>query len=282
MDALRAIGFGEQEAKVYLTLLRRGDLTGYELAAAAGVPRPNVYTVLQRLEERGAVLRHEGPRGTHWAATPPGELLARAQSSYVRAIEAAREALAGVEVAALPDKPWTLHGRPAALAHAEALLIGAQKELLIALWPAEAAALAPEIAATEERGLAITTLCLSQCAQPCGGCRGRLYRYPVAPAERHRWLVVVADGAEALVADLPGGDEGLAIRSRQQVLVALATWYLRHSIAVAAIVRDLGPAGCERLSPEARAALIAAGSAVEGDGGWWSQMWDLVKPAAPA
>lgn len=284
MDALRGVGFGEQEAKVYLALLRRGELTGYELAAAAALPRANVYPVLQKLEERGAVRRHVDARGARWAATPPAEVLERTEAAYRGAIKTARQALDRLEVAVPPAQLWSVHGRAAVLAQAGGLVAGARRELLVAIWPAEAAALARDLQAADERGVAITTICLTHCAEPCGGCRGRLYRYPVAPADRQRWLVVVADRAEVLAAELPGDDSAVAVRTRQRLLVELATWYLRHSIAVAALVRDLGPERWRELRPETRQALADAGAdpTVAAAGGWWSEMWQLLQSAGPA
>ena len=60
---LERLGFTEYEARAYLTLLGRNPLTGYELAKLSGIPRPNVYPVLDRpgagpawLEEIGRIL----------------------------------------------------------------------------------------------------------------------------------------------------------------------------------------------------------------------------------
>src|SRR3954447_12862902 len=58
---LQQLGFGGYEARAYIALLQRNPLNGDELAKASGVPRSNVYTVLQKLEERGAVARLEMP-----------------------------------------------------------------------------------------------------------------------------------------------------------------------------------------------------------------------------
>lgn len=54
---LQRLGFGDYEARTYITLLQRRPLSGYELAKSSGVPRSNIYTVLRKLEARGAVVR---------------------------------------------------------------------------------------------------------------------------------------------------------------------------------------------------------------------------------
>lgn len=55
VNQLEAIGFTEYEARAYLLLLREGPQTGYHVAKVSGIPRPNIYPVLSRLVERGAV-----------------------------------------------------------------------------------------------------------------------------------------------------------------------------------------------------------------------------------
>src|SRR5690348_11617103 len=67
---LLALGFAEYEARVYVTLLQHGPLSGYEVSRHSGVPRPNVYPVLQRLIERGAVEALTARRGARYAARP--------------------------------------------------------------------------------------------------------------------------------------------------------------------------------------------------------------------
>ena len=57
LSDLQGVGFTEYEARVYLGLLQKSPATAYEVAKQHGLPRPNVYTVLETLERRGAVQR---------------------------------------------------------------------------------------------------------------------------------------------------------------------------------------------------------------------------------
>jgi len=61
---LQQLGFSEYEARAYLALLQRNPLNGYELAKVSGLPRANVYAVLQKLEDRGFEMKiRHGQRG---------------------------------------------------------------------------------------------------------------------------------------------------------------------------------------------------------------------------
>src|SRR5436190_22919071 len=93
IEQLQKLGFNGSEAKIYVTLLRNGPMTGYELAKASGVARPNVYGVLQKLEERGAVTRLDEQPGTRYAPLPFAELLARMRQRYELALADAEQLL---------------------------------------------------------------------------------------------------------------------------------------------------------------------------------------------
>jgi HTH-type transcriptional regulator, sugar sensing transcriptional regulator len=274
---LQQLGFGEYEARVYQTLLRRSPLSGYEVARLSGVPRANVYDVLRKLEERLAVARADTPDGMRYVAAPPRELLSRLGNRFQETIEGALCTLEEMAQPRTQEAVWNATGLPALLAHAVSLIDASQHTLLVAIWPAEAAELAAPLAAAEGRGVAITTHCLAGCAAVCKGCRGDVYRYRVTPAAGTRWLIVLADGAEVLAGEIGTEADGVslapppavAVRTRQRWLVNLIGWYIRHSVALAALLGDRGATAT--LTPETRAVLAAIGP-VEGESGWLAEL----------
>jgi hypothetical protein len=136
--------------------------------------------------------------------------------------------------------------------------------------------LAGELRAAEARGIELTTLCLEACPNECGGCRGRVYRYRVTPDQPTRWLVIVVDGEEVLAGEISAGPEAVAVRTRQRLLVELAGWYIRHSIALATVIEDLGDRLDHLLKPETKALLASVGPEGTGDG-WLEHMRRLLR-----
>ena len=68
-------GLSKAQAQVYLALVSHPKTLGASaLAAAAGVPRPSVYSVLESLVDKGMVRNGEG-YGSRFAALPPEETL---------------------------------------------------------------------------------------------------------------------------------------------------------------------------------------------------------------
>ena len=56
---LNKIGLTDAEAKVYLTLLQNGSLSGYEAGKLAGVTRSKIYNILESLITKGFILYKE-------------------------------------------------------------------------------------------------------------------------------------------------------------------------------------------------------------------------------
>jgi HTH-type transcriptional regulator, sugar sensing transcriptional regulator len=269
--ALLQLGFTEYESRAYIVLLQRNPLNGYEVAKASGLPRANVYAVLQKLEERGAVVRLDTPGGTRYAPVPPGELTQRMERDFQEALDQARILLA--EVATPPEREfvWNLQGYSTLLEQARTLLDSTHGRLLMAVWPQEALALAESVAHAEARGVDVTTLCLAACPDECGACRGHVYRYSVALAQESRWLLLIPDGSQVLAGEIGPGETASAIRTQQRLLVELTQRYIRHSIALAALLNDLGRRLEDALQPETLAALEAL-SAGGPESDWLGQL----------
>jgi predicted transcriptional regulator len=277
---LQQLGFSEYEARAYLALLQRNPLNGYELAKVSGLPRANVYAVLQKLEERGAVVRLDMPSGARYAPVAPAELSQRIGSRFQDVLSATQQALEELARPAATEYLWNIQGYAAVIDHAHALIDATQERLLVAIGRPEASALAEPLARAVSRGVAVTTLCLDECPAECGGCRGTICRSCAAVSAAQHWLVLVSDDAEALAGEIGLYDDALAVRTRQQLQVDLASWYIRHSMALTAVLSDLSRRQDQVLAPETRA-LLQAVAPHNRQGGWLDHLRVLVRRDAP-
>lgn len=254
LELLQRLGFTTYEAKAWLALAPAGPSTGYEVAKRSGIPRANIYPVLKRLVERGAVRSFDTPDGPRYAATSTAELLESMQREQQDLITAAK--------ASLPREPQQEESLVYALPTvarvrgvARTLVAGARDTLLIALEPLEAALLANDLRAADARGVKITTLCLKACEPECGGCRGTIHRCACGVDPASRWLIVAADDARAVVAEFDGLEGVRAIETRQPLVVQLATAYVRQSAALAVLGAELGEHFTGLVSLQARRLL---------------------------
>ena len=276
---LQQLGFSEYEARAYLALLQRNPLNGYELAKVSGLPRANIYAVLQKLEERGAVVRIETLDSSRYAPVAPTELTQRIASRFQNVLGAAQQALEDLATPADPEYVWNIRGYAPMLDHAHALLDATQKSLLVAIGRQEASALAEPLAQAEARGVEVITLCLDECPAECGSCRGTICRFCATFAADQRWLVLVSDDAEMLAGEIGQEDNVLAVRTRQRLQLDLASWYVRHSMALTAVLSELRGRQDQTVGPEAQA-LLRAADPNNRHGGWLDQMRALLQRAA--
>ena len=272
---LQDLGFTEQEARAYHALLQHNPITGYELAKVSGIPRPNIYPVLQKLEARGAAMRVAGGETVRYSPVKPEEFLQRIEDQFQATRREAATALQQLAQPAPADYIWNTQGYANLLAQARRLIAGAAGGLLIALWPDEARALAPDLAAAEERGAAITTLCLAGCAEECDGCRGRILRNKIVETPGARWLLLVAGGEEMLAGEIPTNQEVTVVRTRQPLLVNMTSWFIQHAMALGVLLADAGEVLENHLAPATHAVLAEVDP--HGPEGWLAYMRGLLR-----
>jgi sugar-specific transcriptional regulator TrmB len=271
--SLQALGFTEYEARAYVTLVRGGRLNGYEVAKRSGIPRANVYAVLDKLVQRRAIRRYATREGARYAALPPERLLNGLNEAHTRALSDAQQALARLAPDAEATPVFHIADEAELLDQASMLIASASSHLLVAIQPIEAATLAPSLRAARERGVAITTLCMQACAAECGGCQGDIHRYCLAPAAV-RWLLLVVDDRRMLAAEMRAG-EITAVTTEQRLITELAASYIRQSLALTLMAGELGEGFHGLLSEQALKVL----DALHPEGGFLAHLKSMTETA---
>jgi predicted transcriptional regulator len=270
-----ALGFGEYEVKAYAALLRKGAMTGYQVAKTSGVPRANIYPVLKRLLGRGAISKTETNLGVEYHALPSDEVLSRLTHVFQKNIDGAKEALKSLDE--IPDAPfaWNMKGYEAIIAKAGRMIRSAKQRVLIGLWSNEAALLAPALSQALKKGINPTVLCIQGCEKECGGCQGHSYRYSMDQGKEHRWMVLSIDEKEALIVQVNKDGSTVATHSTTEVMVTLIDQYLSNAIAVSEIVRSLGPKLLAIVDKQAMSALKGSGLSLSSES-WFDRMLSAV------
>jgi predicted transcriptional regulator len=252
-DALQQLGFTAYEARAYVALVSGGEFNGYALAKASGIPRANIYAVVDKLVQRGAAQRVERAAGAAYVAIEPNALLRDMEVERRKTMGEARRALSRLSREHHP--PVALNLRDGEVLERAAQLIDASTtNLRIALQPSEAAHLAIPLREARERGVDITTLCLERCEVECGGCVGNIHRCGLAPSNGTRWLLIVSDGHAALLGYF--ADRGVtAVFTRQLLVVELTAAYIQQSTTLAILGSELAGRFEGLLSAETRRVL---------------------------
>lgn len=271
VGALQQLGFSEYEARAYIALLERYPVNGAAVAKLSRIPRANVYAVLQKLEDRRAVVRVEMEGGTAYAPIPPEELFQHLSSQFEGSLHAARTILEPLANKIEDTYVQNLEGQQQLLHYAQTLIGKTAHNLIMGVWLPESQALSDVVTEAQARGVVLTTLCFHACPEPCPFCRPPVFRYGISPENDSRWLVVIRDDAEMLVGSIDQ-KQTVAIRTKQPRLIEMASWYIRHSIAVATLLSELGPDFLEKLSPTTQSLLQSLGPGK----GWLETMLSLL------
>jgi sugar-specific transcriptional regulator TrmB len=139
-EAMKAIGFGDYEARVYCALLAQSPANGYQVSSRSGVPRAKVYETLNRLVLRGAAVRVETANkdARVYVAVDPKILIENLQKQMNTAYDQAQAVLHHLQHE--PDVIeffWRITSREDLVNRALDLVGSAQKTLHVALWAEE-------------------------------------------------------------------------------------------------------------------------------------------------
>ncbi|MCT4596987.1 MAG: TrmB family transcriptional regulator [Vallitalea sp.] len=86
INALKKLGFTQQESIIYITLCKHGELTGYEAAKLSGISRSNAYAALSSLVDKGSAYVIE-ETSVKYVAVSREELIKNATRDFNNNIE---------------------------------------------------------------------------------------------------------------------------------------------------------------------------------------------------
>ncbi|PIO06474.1 hypothetical protein COT29_00755 [Candidatus Micrarchaeota archaeon CG08_land_8_20_14_0_20_59_11] len=147
IGALQRLGLNQYESKAYYALSIFGDHTAGRLSERADLPRPRVYDVLERLQDKGFVLIQKG-RPVKYSAIPLSEAvqtLKKLKQSELAGELTRIDELSGTlhnklrataaANAPTADAVWTLHGREAIYSKIGAMISHAKTHVTIVSTP---------------------------------------------------------------------------------------------------------------------------------------------------
>ncbi|USK60790.1 TrmB family transcriptional regulator [Peribacillus asahii] len=136
VQQLKKLGFNEYEAKSYVSLVKQGTVTAYQVSKDSGIPRARVYDVLGNLVEKGIVLKEEINNNTQYSPLPVEIFLKKAQSDWQSNYEIVSDSLKQLELTdKKPDnRVMTLKDRETIISYCQVLLKKAEKRVVISMW----------------------------------------------------------------------------------------------------------------------------------------------------
>jgi sugar-specific transcriptional regulator TrmB len=232
LDAVKALGLSEYEAKAYLALLDESPVSGYRVARNSGVPRSKVYEALGGLVSRGVALVNHG-EPVRYAPVSPEEVISRRKRELEGAIEDAREGLERyVGTSDSRSAIWDLTGREAILERAREMAGRAEESLLLEVWQEDAPELREALSGAAGRGVEVSVVAYGDPGYPFA----RVHRHDLVDEVTRglgaRWLVLSLDLREVVTGVLSMGEQSRAAWTAHPGLVVPTTELIKHDIYV--------------------------------------------------
>jgi sugar-specific transcriptional regulator TrmB len=215
VDKLVTLGFSEYEAKAYLALLQENPATGYQVSKCSGVPRSMIYEVLNKL-------------------------VTKLQRDHEDLVTSLKDNLSSVSSDSALEYVWNIEGHENVMAKAKEMLGQAQKRVYASLLPETFPTLSRAMHNAETRGVQVVVYCTTELDFP----QGRVVVSPVPIQAANRleglWLIMVADGTEALIGELLTENKARASWTRSPLFVFVAEHHLRTDLYLPRLLAELG------------------------------------------
>ncbi len=220
IDDLTHFNLTKQEATLYVTLLKAGQLTGYEAAKQTGISRSNTYTALAGLVDKGAAYIMEEGKVTRYTPVNPEEFCTNKIDNMTKLKKDILSQLPTVNSDA--EGYITIKGRVEIINKMVNTVRQAKERIYVSANNRVLEILQPELAAALDKGLKVVIIGDEKVAVP-----GAI-RY--AAAKQNEQLRLIADSHTVLTGDLEDAEDSSCLYSCKRNLVDLFKEALKNEI----------------------------------------------------
>ena len=265
---LNSLGFSDNEAKVYITLLKSGALNGYEVSKLSGVPRSKVYVLLEALVTKGILVCSHNGKNNIYKAEPASKIERMAMSDIESSLKILREETSKINETKEDDQIWHLENYERILLKLESMIEVAHTEILVQIWAPDLNQNISKILNIKERqGLNVVTILYDESGN---------YEHSLDSAFIHgfeerllleneaRWLMCVVDNEEVLYASIPNERQTTAINTQNRSMIWFASEYVKHDAYCLRLLSDFGVEAKMKYGPD-YAGLRAIFNATKGE-----------------
>ncbi|HWO96283.1 MAG TPA: helix-turn-helix domain-containing protein [Bacillus sp. (in: firmicutes)] len=236
VQQLKKLEFNEYEAKAYVSLVKQGTVTAYQVSKDSGVPRARIYDVLNNLVEKGIVLKEEIDDSAQYSPLPVDIFLQKAQSNWESNYKGISESLKQLEMTEnKPDnRVITLKNRETIISYCQALLKKAKKRVVISMWDDMYDALKEDLQQAADR-VKVQGITLHVKNPVKHVDVHRITNFTETPSSEH-WFILSIDAKEMIYG--PSLEErSMAFYTDDPVHIYLLEDYIWHDVLVNRLVR---------------------------------------------
>lgn len=221
LDFLLKIGFTLNEAKVYVTLIQNKAMNGYEIAKLSGVSRSIVYDVINRLVEKGFVIKSDGLTN-YYHALDYEKVLKLLEEEKTNNIKIAESRLKLISKKVQDSEfIFNIKGFAKSIEKAKELIQTAKNEISLSIWEKEFVLIYDDLVAAIARGVKVYIFAFEDISIT----GAKIFSYRIKDAENlfpYRIILLIVDENEVIIGE-NCGEDSISIHTKNHALTSLAT-----------------------------------------------------------
>lgn len=230
---LNKIGLTEAESKAYLSLLRYGSSSGYEVSKISGVPRSKIYNILETLVTKGFVRFTEGEGTNQYLAVPIEEVSERIQKETKDTLEELTIQLKEYQTSTDLEYIWHIREYKNVFAKCRNIIQHTEEELLIQIWEEDFPQVENELQELENKGVRLGIVYFSEDENSTIPFK-HYSRHGMLSEKRKemggRFITLVSDEKEAIFGQIVNETVAEVIWTKSKPMIAMSAECVRHDM----------------------------------------------------
>ena len=219
-EFLIKVGFSLNEAKVYVTLLQNKALNGYEIAKLSGVSRSLVYDVIQRLLNKGFIIKSEGAIN-YYVALDYNKTLEKIDNENHKNLLNAESKLKLLSKKENDNEfIFNIRGFDKFIDKAKERILLAKREISLSIWKQDFALLEDDLLKAIKRGVKVYIFSFEDIILD----KAEIFSYKVKDASNlfpYRRISLIIDNNDTFIGENIG-DKSVSIYTKNQAISSLA------------------------------------------------------------
>lgn len=232
IDDLKDMKFTEAEANVYITLLKYGESTGYEISKYSGIARSKIYNHIEVLVGRGILETCNNDKTTLYKAITPEELIKLTKKSVDDTLKSFEYLTANLPKVEENDGIWEIEDYNRMLLKSMDIIKSSKKSLYIQIWMEDLTEELVEIINEKIDSMEEIVVILYDKDQKYNTKLKKYFPHGFEMERmediKHRWITVVADDEKFLYSGILFNKEASGIYTKNKILSFFAKEYVQH------------------------------------------------------
>lgn len=233
INLLNKIGLTDSEAKVYLTLVKEGSISGYEASKLSGVPRSKIYITLESLVRKGFVLFSDNDSVVKYAAVPINEVSERIKHETNDTLDELSTKLKDYGSVTDLDYIWHIKEYKNVFAKCRNIIKNTTKELLVQIWEEDLEELLNELKEIDKDDIKVGVVVFSENEElilPFKHCVKHGMLKDKYDEMGGRFITLVSDKKEVVFGQILSENVAEVIWTKSKPMISMASECVRHDM----------------------------------------------------